>query len=94
MKKKKIVKEKKEDLYKVSVKMMGKFFTSTGVTLDGALGKIEIRNPRGVSVWRVEHNGKIIEKILQPFITTNIFRTHGTLREVALKKFSLLFGNL
>lgn len=96
MKKKKTikVKVKKEDLFNVSVKVLGKIYTTSGATLEKALEKLDIRNPRGLSVWRIEHNGKIREKVLQPFLTANIFKTHGVYREIAIKRFSLLFSNI
>ena len=90
----KIKNEVKTDLFKVSVKVLGKFYNAQGATLEDAISKLDIKNPKGMSVWKVERNGKTREKVLQPFITANLFKAHGIYRDIAIKKFSLLFDNL
>lgn len=83
---------KAETPYNLTVKILGKFFTSTGATLVDAVNNLEIRNAKGMSVWKVEHNGKVVEKILGGPLTFRLFNSAGMVREIVLKNFTTLFN--
>jgi hypothetical protein len=81
----------KQDLYEIKVKIAGKFYTSKGSTLEEALSKLSVRNPRGVSVWNVTHDDKTRTKVVLPAITGRLFSLKGLAHEIALKRFLTLF---
>lgn len=83
--------KKNKDGYKVSVKVLGKYWTSNGETLEEALSKLKIPNAKGLSVWKVEYDGRVKEKIMMPNITARLFGMSGLAKEIALKQFRTMF---
>jgi len=75
----------------ITVKVFGKFWTSKGKTLEEALSKLKIPNAKGVSVWRVEYDGKVKEKIMMPTTTAGLFSMSGLAKEIAMKRFLTIF---
>ena len=80
-----------DKVYNISVKVFGRFWTSKGKTLEEAISNLTIPNARGVSVWKVEYDGKTQEKIVQPMLTSRLFSLNGLAKEIALKQFKTLF---
>ena len=78
-------------MIKISVKNQGKIWTSDGKNLEEAITNLKIPNAKGMSVWKVDADGEIREKIVAPSVTYRLFNTHGITRDVALKQFKLLF---
>lgn len=81
-------------LYKVSVKVMGKVFESTGETVSEALSKLYPQNCKGRAIITVDHDGISKSKILASVIAFRLFNTLGLSREIAIKNASLLFQGL
>lgn len=89
--KKKTVADKDSGIYKITVKIFNKLFTSEGKTLEEALSKLNVKNAKGLSVWSVERDGKITQKVVQSAMTFRLFNSRGISRDVALKNFNLMF---
>jgi len=85
------MKKEKKPSYTVSVKILGKVHTAKGKTFDEAVSKLEIRNPKGMSVWTVEYEGQTRERIIMPALTQKVFTLKGTAYEIAFKNIRQLF---
>ena len=78
--------DEKLDNYKVTVKILGKFYQNEASTLEDAILGLKIPNAKGISVWTMEHLGKKIERVLQGALTMRLFSLNGLAKEVALKQ--------
>lgn len=87
------MKNKKNDIYNISIKSNGRTFTSEGKTLEEAINKIKISGgAKVVSVMTVKKGDKQKEKILSPHIAHRLFgNSSPTMKIMALKKATELF---
>ena len=82
----------KKKPYTASVKILGKFYQSTGVTAKEAIQSLPITGiAKGMAILSVTHDGKVKEKVMTSPQTFRLFSGGRIMREVALKNISLLF---
>ena len=78
-------------MYSIQVKCFGKWWASKGETLEAAISNMKIPNAKGMSIWKVVHNGNVKEKVVGHLITSRLLNSRGVVKEVAMKQFKLLF---
>lgn len=78
--------------YILTVKVLGKLWKSTGETFEEAINNLNIKNAKGMSVWKLGYSGLLKEKIVAPLLTFRVLNTKGSIRDIALKNFKSLFG--
>ena len=73
---------------KVSLKVLGEWFTAEGKTVLEAIQNLKPGVTRGVSILTIEIDGVKQERILNRFVTANLFGGGSTQRnELAIKLF-------
>ena len=81
--------------YEASLKIAGKVFKSSGVTLQECLSTLKIGTLIKLGgLLSVKHGDKSKDRILTPFQTVRLFNGSRVVKEVALKNISILFGGL
>lgn len=80
-----------ESLYKVTLNILGKEYTSEGSTIPLAISKLHPGIVRGRAVLVVEKNDYRRERILQPIMLNRLFNTRGMSQEVTIKNITSLF---
>ena len=83
-----------DDLFKVTLKSLGRIYKSEGTTFKEALEKIKISGgAKVVSILTVEKDGVKHEKIINPAHTNGLFgQGSPTTREIHLKGVKQLLG--
>lgn len=94
MPKKKLTKEAKKELVKVTLKSMGRIFQSEGSTFEEAVDKIKVSGgARVTSVLKVEIDGKEIVKIINARYANGLFgQGSPTMKLIHLKSVKQLLG--
>jgi len=82
----------KREPYSITVKVLGKLHTATGGTLDEAISNLKIKNAKGMSVWKVSHNGVVRERVIMPAQTFRVFGFHGMARDIVMKHINEIFA--
>ena len=77
--------------YKIELKLQGKKYKGEGETFATAVAGMGIRNPKGAAVLSVAWGERKIDKILSPFIVSKLFSLNSKLRDMYIKKYSLMF---
>lgn len=86
--------ELKDDVYKVSAKVLGKTYQCVGKTVFDALSNLNVGNCKGKVILSVEHNDVKMDRILMPVIAFRLLNSSGLMKQVAVKNASLLFQGL
>ena len=88
MVKKKTTKVKKDSpLFKATLIVLGRTFTSQGETVMQAIENLVPGNVRGKSILCLERNGKRQERVFPPMITMRLFgQSMGLVRTITLKQ--------
>lgn len=82
-----------KSLYKVSIKILGKEYSSTGKTLLEALNNLKFQGTaRGVCILSVEKGKDKKDRILRGQQVARLFSESKLMKEIAIKNVSLLFG--
>ena len=78
---------------KITLKILGKLYTSEGKTLQEALENMKIPVVKGSSVLTYEKDGQEKYKVFNTFVTQNYFGKGGaTKKEYATKRLKELLG--
>jgi len=90
---KKDIVEANKHVYKATLKILGRTYTSEGNTVDEVIDGFKCENwVKGAGVLTIEKNGIKREKIISGNHIKNLFRmTSGTTRQVSLKWIRSLF---
>lgn len=86
-------KTKKVEPYTASIKLFGKIYSATGLTIQEAIGNIPASKvAKGASVLTVSKGGNSHSKILNGRQVVSLFTPSKMMREIALKRASALFN--
>ncbi len=95
---KKVIKAKKTSevsLYSASIKIFGKSYYATGLTLKEALESLKPEGKTGgICILSVTHGDKKMEKILNASQLFKLFTASRVIHEMALKNILMLFGDI
>lgn len=80
--------------YKAFVKIMGKTYTSTGVSVLDAIKNLKPQNSKGRAILTIEHDGAKKDRIFMPVLSYRLFNTAGITKDVALKNAASLFQGI
>ena len=81
-------------VYKVTLKSVGRVYKSEGETLEEAIGKIKVMGGvKAMAVLTVEKGDKSKERIINGALAQKLFGAVGpTMKEIAFKQISQLIG--
>ena len=81
-------------VYKVTLKSVGRVYKSEGETLEEAIGKIKVMGGvKAMAVLTVEKGDKSKERIINGNLAQKLFGAVGpTMKEIAFKQISQLIG--
>lgn len=86
---------KKAEAYALSIKVLGKTYTSKGETVKEGLQNLKVGNvAKGMSVLRITKGGVAKDKVIPPAQTAKLFSLSPLMREIAIKNVSLMFQGL
>ena len=81
--------------YNASIKIFGKFYTSTGSTAKEAIENLKPDGvPKGMSVLTISRGDVKKERILNTTQTYRLFTCSRLMKEVAVKNVSIFFDNI
>ena len=85
---------KTEDIFKVTVKCLGRIYKAEGSDIDQVFDQIKISGgARAMSIITLEKNGVVREKILNGIHTNHLFGQGGpTSKEIGMKWVRSLFA--
>lgn len=76
------------------IKVLGKLYEATGLTVAEAISNLKPLKGRGVSVLTVSKDGQERSKVLNPSISMRLFSPSQTAREMGLKSVISMFSDL
>lgn len=78
--------------YELSLKVMGKVYTSSGDTLSEAITNLGATGSKGIGVLTIKHGDRVKDKILTKLLTDRLFNTHGLHQQIILKQVETIFN--
>jgi len=85
---------KKAPMYDLTVKVLGRLYTSKGKTLEEAIEKLDVGSgAKGMSIFTVKKGDKTQEKIFTSIATARLFGAGGaTTRGIIMKQALQMFN--
>ncbi len=85
--------KKKKPTYEATIEILGKKYKAKGKTVMEAVSNLKPKGmARGKSILTVTKGKESKSKVLVPFVVNRLFNLSPTMRIVALKNVSTLFG--